>query len=250
MKEVKIYDSIDELPIVNYQKFNKLVLLDSGIGSDIISADEHIVKIAKLIGKDNNKAMQELQNLRQNMHMIVTETSPKFLSFAALIHSIDGEEVKDLSDDNLKAIIKSLDPKNNSLIQRVIEEIKKKLLSELDLYFPSTFNSAKEKEAYDKVKARTLIELNGIIDGVDVSKQIQEIDDEMFSKYVPKCFFGKDSVEIAFDKQFETSCFVISQKTNLNAKSLTTLEFYNTLSLIEKQAEAESKAYKKIKTKS
>ena len=104
--KIKLYDSIDEMPIINFQKYNKYVLIDSELGSDIDSVDEHIVNIAKYIKSDNKKqAMQELQNLRQNMHMIVNEISPKYLAFATLIHSIDDEEQKDLSDSNLKEII-------------------------------------------------------------------------------------------------------------------------------------------------
>jgi len=31
-KVVRVYDSIDEMPIVNFQKYNKYLLIDSGIG--------------------------------------------------------------------------------------------------------------------------------------------------------------------------------------------------------------------------
>ena len=61
----------------------------------------------------------------------------------------------------------------------------------------------------------------------------------------PKNFNGKDSEEIKYDKQFESACMIISQKTGMNAKQMTVLEFYNTLTNIQKQAEAEKKAYKK-----
>jgi len=44
--------------------------------------------------KSNNakKALQELQNMRQNMYMVNNEISPRYLAFAALIHSIDGKD--------------------------------------------------------------------------------------------------------------------------------------------------------------
>ena len=82
-KKIKLYDSIDEMPIVNFQKYNKCVLIDSGLGSDVDSIDSHIVNIAKYINKgDKKNAMQELQNMRQNMHMVVSNVSPKNLAFA------------------------------------------------------------------------------------------------------------------------------------------------------------------------
>ena len=110
-KIVRVYDSIDEMPIINFQKYNKYLLIDSGIGSDADDIDAHIVKIAKYIKSNNNrKALQELQNMRQNIYMVNSEISPKYLAFAALIHSVDGKEVNDLSDDGLRKIVAKVSP--------------------------------------------------------------------------------------------------------------------------------------------
>lgn len=245
--EIKLYDSIDEMPIVNFQKYNKLVLIDSGLGSDIDSVDERMVNLAKLIKRDLTKASQELQNLRQTMHMIVSEISPKYMAFAALIHSIDGERVTDLSDDNLKLILEKLRDVKHSIIIDFLMWVKKKLATELETYFPAEFESAKQKEVYDKLKQRTILRLQGIAYDEDNSEKINEIDEYLFSLYKPKSFIGKFSVEITHDKQFESACVLISQETNMNAKSMVVLEFYNTLENISKQAEAKSKAYKRIK---
>ena len=54
-KIVKVYDSIDEMPIVNFQKYNKYLLIDSGLGSDADDIDSHISKIAKFIKADDSK---------------------------------------------------------------------------------------------------------------------------------------------------------------------------------------------------
>ena len=54
-KIVRVYDSIDEMPIINFQKYNKYLLIDSGIGSDADDIDAHIVKIAKYIKSNNNR---------------------------------------------------------------------------------------------------------------------------------------------------------------------------------------------------
>lgn len=248
-KEIRLYDSIDEMPIVNFQKYNKYILLDTGLGSDIESVDEHIVNLAKLIKTDLVKATQELQNLRQNMHMIVSEISPKYMAFAALIHSIDGKVLENLSDDNLKQVIYELREIKHSVITEFLIWVKKKLDTELETYFPSDFNNAKQKELYDKLKQRTIIILHGIIEGKNTSEEVAEIDSHLFSLHKPKSFIGPESAEVKCDKQFETSCMIISQKTGMKAKEMTVLEFYSALSNIEKQAEAEAKAYKRIKHK-
>ena len=68
-KVVRVYDSIDEMPIVNFQKYNKYLLIDSGIGSDADDIDAHITRVAKFIKSNNaKKALQELQNMRQNIY--------------------------------------------------------------------------------------------------------------------------------------------------------------------------------------
>lgn len=245
-KKIQLYDSIDEMPIVNFQKYNKCVLIDSGLGSDIDSIDNHIVDIAKYVKNgDTKNALQELQNMRQTMHMIVSGVSPKNLAFAALIYSIDGVEQKNLSDEHLQEIMNELNELPFGLFIDLVEKLKKKLSTELELYFPSEFDSAKEKEAYSKLKSRTLLQLKELIDDNDYAKNIAEIDKFLFSLHRPKSFIGKDSDEIRYDKQFESACMMISQKTGLNAKQMTVLEFYNTLVNIQKQAEIEKKAYKK-----
>ena len=243
--EIKLYDSIDEMPIVNFQKYNKYILLDTGIGSDINSVDNHLVNLAKLIKTDLSKANQEMQNLRQNMYMIVSEISPKYMAFAALIHSIDGKKLESLSDDYLRSVLEKIKTIKHSTIFEFLLYIKKKLNFELETFFPTEFNCVKEITAYDKIKQRTLLVLQKIAEDVDTSDEIAKIDDYLFNLYKPKSFDGSKSVEIKYEKQFETACVIISQKTGMRAKDMTVLEYFNVLSNIEKQAKAEQRAYRK-----
>lgn len=247
-KIVRVYDSIDEMPIVNFQKYNKYLLIDSGIGSDVDDIDAHIVKIAKFIKANNNKkALQELQNMRQNMYMVNSEISPKYLAFAALIHSIDGKEVNDLSDDGLKKLLQDLKDIKHSKVIDFLLWLKKKVTSELETYFPGDFVNPKEKEAYDKLKNRTLLVLDSIINDTDNTEQIELIDTMMLNMHTPKVFIGSESVEVKYDKQFESTCLLIAQKTNMDARKMTVLQFYNAIDNIKAQAEAEAKSLKKHK---
>lgn len=249
-KIVRVYDSIDEMPIINFQKYNKYLLIDSGIGSDADDIDAHIVKIAKYIKSNNNrKALQELQNMRQNIYMVNSEISPKYLAFAALIHSIDGKEVNDLSDDGLKKLLQDLKDIKHSKVIDFLLWLKKKVTSELETYFPGDFVNPKEKEAYDKLKNRTLLVLDSIINDTDNTEQIELIDTMMLNMHTPKVFIGSESVEVKYDKQFESTCLLIAQKTNMDARKMTVLQFYNAIDNIKAQAEAEAKSLKKHKKK-
>lgn len=247
-KTVRVYDSIDEMPIINFQKYNKYLLIDSGIGSDVDDIDAHIARIAKFIKSNNaKKALQELQNMRQSMYMVNSEISPKYLAFAALIHSIDGEEVNDLSDDGLKNVLARLKEIKHSKIIDFLVWLKKKVTTELEMYFPGDFVNPKEKDAYDKLKQRTLFVLDSMINGTDNSKQIETIDIVMLNMHSPKSYIGSESVEIKYDKQFESTCLLIAQKTNMDAKKMTVLQFYNAVDNIKQQLEAESKSVKRHK---
>ena len=247
-KIVRVYDSIDEMPIINFQKYNKYLLIDSGIGSDADDIDAHIIKIAKFIKANNSKkALQELQNMRQNMYMVNSEISPKYLAFAALIHSIDGKEVNDLSDDGLKKLLQDLKDIKHSKVIDFLLWLKKKVTSELETYFPGNFVNPKEKEAYDRLKNRTLLVLDSIINNTDNTKQIESIDTMMLNMHAPKVFIGSESVEVKYDKQFESTCLLIAQKTNMDARKMTVLQFYNAIDNIKAQAEAEAKSLKKHK---
>lgn len=244
-KIIRVYDSIDEMPIVNFQKYNKYLLIDSGIGSDTDDIDAHIVKIAKYIKSNNSgKALQELQNMRQNIYMVNSEISPKYLAFAALIHSVDGKEVNDLSDDGLKKLLQGLKEVKHSKVIDFLMWLKKKVTSELEIYFPGDFINPKEKEAYDKLKSRTLLVLDSIVNGADNSEQIETIDIAMLNMHTPKTYIGSESVEVKYDKQFESTCLLISQKTSMDARKMTVLQFYNAIDNIKAQAEAEAKSLK------
>lgn len=247
-KTVRVYDSIDEMPIINFQKYNKYLLIDSGIGSDVDDIDAHIARIAKFIKSNNaKKALQELQNMRQSMYMVNSEISPKYLAFAALIHSIDGEEVNDLSDDGLKNVLARLKEIKHSKIIDFLVWLKKKVTTELEMYFPGDFVNPKEKDAYDKLKQRTLFVLDSMINGTDNSEQIETIDIVMLNMHSPKSYIGSESVEIKYDKQFESTCLLIAQKTSMDAKKMTVLQFYNAVDNIKQQLEAESKSVKRHK---
>lgn len=246
---LEVYDSIEEMPIINFQKFNKYLLIDSGIGSDADDIDAHISRIAKLIKTDASRALLELQNMRQNIYMVANEISPKYLAFTALIYSIDGKRIFDYSDENLKSILQDFQHvKHNWLIDLVLE-LKKKVNLELEAYFPAEFIDAKEKEAYDKIKQRTLLILESIKTGNRNNKELELIDLSLLSLYKPKSFMGPESAEIKYDKQFETTCLAIAKETGLDAKTMTVLQFYNAVEHLKQQADARAKNSRNNKPK-
>lgn len=65
-KTIEVYDDIENLPVTRFHKYNKMLLVDAGIGSDIADFDKHISRIAAFLAKNDNKqAITELENIRQ-----------------------------------------------------------------------------------------------------------------------------------------------------------------------------------------
>ena len=134
MKEVKlnghnvrIYDSIDDLPMVRFHRYNRMLLVDAGIGSEIGDFDNHIERVVRYIRKgENENAAKELDNLRQNVFMIMSGQSVKDLSFACLVESIDGVKCDDLSPEGLQKVLHMLGGATRKELADTYQPVKKK----------------------------------------------------------------------------------------------------------------------------
>ena len=246
---VVMYDTIDELPIVRFHKYQKLLLIDAGVGSDIMSFDQRTEKMRRYLmdGKIDH-AKQELENLRQSVFMIQNEISPKHRAFAVLVAKIDGRECNDLTDDALARLTKELNDAPEKELTAQLEAVKKKIDEELRIYFPALFGDSQVKEYYDLLKKRTLALLQNIVDGVerpDETPEIEKLTTALITYSNPKSFTGSESAEIQFDRQFENLCLVLSEQLHVKPKEYTVLEFYNAFDFVQERAKQAEKAQKR-----
>lgn len=249
-KEVEIYDSIDELPVTRYHRLNKMLLIDAGIGSDIADIDRHIEKAVIYIrNKQHEMAATELNNLRQNIYNIQTGLSPKNLAFAAIVKSIDGRECNDLTDDGLRATIELLSNEPQKEITTSLEEVKKKIDEELQMYFPQLFDDATIKEYYDELRRRTLAVIDLIINGETEERLtlIEKITTNLLIYNKPRVFTGVDNMEITYDKQFERMCIMLAEQLNVEPKKYTVMEYYNAFEYMKEKIKNQTKAIKRNK---
>lgn len=231
--KVKMYDSIDELPIVRFHKYNKFMLIDSGIGSDLTDIDTHITKISSFIATDDKKnAIIEVENMRQLLYMITEGLSPKHLAFACLVHSINGNLITDISDDGLKKVNERLKSINRKWFSKMIESLKKKIDSDLSIYFKSTEDS-KTKEYYGQLKQRILLQIKGITTDEEITTELEDVENSLIMFFKPQRFQG-GAVEVDFDKNFEDMCLILSQNLSVEPKKMNVLEFYNSFEYLKK----------------
>lgn len=235
-RAVIMYDAIDELPILRFHAYNKMLLIDAGIGSDLNDWDAHIEKAIRFIRKDKpDLAEKELDNLRQNVYFIQSGISPKHMAFACLVKSVDGTEYNDMTPDGLRKVLELFADAPNAELTAQLEAVKKKIDDEMQLYFPKLFDDATIKEYYDQLKQRTLLMLDAIIQGDDTDKraEIDQITTLLMTYTHPQSFSGSDSMEIRYDKQFENMCLMLSQHLHVNPKTFTVLEYYNAFEYIK-----------------
>ena len=248
---VEFYDTIEELPIVRFHKYQKLLLVDAGIGSDIAAFDQRIEKTRRfLMAGKPEQAQQELENMRQCVFLIQSGVNPKHRAFAVLVTKIDGQDCTDIGDDALAAITEKLNDVPESELTAQLEAVKKKIDRELTLYFPALFNDSDVKEYYDLLRKRTLEILNGIVAGVD-DPAGAEIVDKLTTALItysnPKLFTGSDGVEIQFERQFENLCLMLSEQLHVEPKKYTVLEFYNAFDFVKERAKQAERAQKRAK---
>lgn len=237
--KVRLFDSIDELPIVRFHKYNRFLLVDAGIGSDISDYDAHVERVLAYVRKgDNDNFAKEFENMRQNLFLIMSECSPKFLSFACLVESIDGQPQNDLSQEGLTKVLELLGGATKSNVTEVLSSVKKKIDEELALYFPTLFDDVRTREYYDEVKRLTTTLLLQISDGYDSERKsvIDGIKEHLLLFSKPRRFSGRDGLEVTHDKEFATMCLLITKETGTEAKQMNVLEYYNAYDYIRQKA--------------
>jgi hypothetical protein len=243
-QSVRYYDSLEELPIWRFQKFNKFLLVDAGVGSDLASIDSKIAKIrAHLSAGRTKEADIELVNVRQAMLLVMSEVSPKHMAFSALVHSIGEKEYSSPSDSAMQEIFALLNTEKASALSALVDAMRKKFDAELKALFPVAFDSAKTNQQYDLLKRRVLAITKGITKLVSYSAELDALDDSILTVHKPEKFMGADNPETAYDKNFNDLCaFMLTQ--NIQApKQMMTIDFYATFELIKKSAKPNAKKH-------
>jgi len=126
---LELYDSIDELPFWRFQEYNRAVMIDAGIGSDMEAIDRHISQARRYNATgDKENAEKALLNLRQALAFVHAGQSPESRAFVALIRRMDGNEVNDLSQENAERIIRQLSRRGLTVgkVRAAMAHVKKK----------------------------------------------------------------------------------------------------------------------------
>lgn len=139
---VELFDSVDNMPAINFQEFNTGIVIDAGIGSDAESIERHITEIARFIQADDKEnALKQLSNYHNCLHLIVNKVSPKYRAFAACVASINGELFPHFEDSKIEKVQDLVNKTGITYgkIKALIGQVKKNLMMKLSFIFPVWF---------------------------------------------------------------------------------------------------------------
>lgn len=92
---VLIYDNIDELPIENFAQLEKNLIIEGGVGATIADFNARIQVVSQFISSGHKqKAINELNNMRNLFWNITQDVRPDMDAFSCLVFTINGEERK------------------------------------------------------------------------------------------------------------------------------------------------------------
>ena len=246
---VEIYDDIESLPVVRYHKYSKMLLVDAGIGSGAGAASEHLAKISAFVRQGKTaEALQGLENLIQSLEFSAAELNPKMLAFAALVKSVDGEPITDITDEGLQKTAKMFDGEPMGDVAHAFAGVKKKIDDSLRLYFPNFFEDSESKEYYDRLRRRVLCQLEAIRNGGAncLNAELDKTTDDVLTFYKPLQYAGSTGMEVRHDKGFESLCVALAENLHIDAKKMSVMEYYNAVEYAQERAkETKTKTRKK-----
>ena len=211
------YDCVEDLPIVQFHRYSRYLLVESGIGDNINDIDKHITRILNFFN-DKKKMQQELMNLRQCLYVIATEQDLHNKATLCLVRSVDGVN---------GASVKELD----TIAAQVRDAIDENLIQ----YFPKVFEDSLQKNYTDLLRRKALLQIASIVKDEDNKEQIEAVDASIYRMQNPKGFMGQDSEEVRFDKQFEDMCLLMAKEFGGGIKKYTTMEFYTAFERLTRQ---------------
>lgn len=132
IRNIILFDpDIHKIPEYNWQKFQRCLILDAGIGSDTGSVIAHTDSIVSLAANDRKEDLSnELNNFRLSLYSAMEGISYTSMAFACMVQNIDGEThsiVTDTDIHNLSKLIAETGITHGEIADYV-DLLKKKLM--------------------------------------------------------------------------------------------------------------------------
>lgn len=238
--EIELLDSIHNLPILRFQRFNKYQMIASEVGNTFADYDQRTQKALQYLQKGMVKeAIQELENRRQTVFNAYNDFTPYGKSFAVLVKRIDGEIYNDFSPDNIDRCLEHLERiglGNKDAISKLVE-VKKKLETELVVYFSEFFpkNGNKEQTALRVRRANLMVD--AVINQKEDKKGIFDIEKEILENDPPHVWnvWKSGNMERVLEVEFHKFAIAVTERSRQDLNNISTFTFYSTVEHLKEQ---------------
>lgn len=111
------------------------------------------------------------------------------------------------------------------------------------MFFPALFDKTQDLQSRVNRKKRLIAYCDVLINNKDkdAKKKLFEIEVAMLNIVRPKNFYGSESYEIQYEKNYQTVCHGLNSHTNKDVKKMTILEVYSLMELLKKKDEENGK---------
>lgn len=230
--EIELFDSIHDLPILRFQRFNKYQMIASEIGNTFADFDQREQKAMQFIRKGmKEEALQEMENRRQAVFNAFNEFTPIGKSFAILVKRINSKNYETFTPDNLDVCLEHLERiglGNKSAIDK-LQEVKKKIETELVVYFPVYFPKNENTEMTALRVKRINSQLDSIINPeVSQEENTFSIEREILEHDKPNIWnvHKKGNMERVLEVDFQKFGISVTQQTGTKLEEMSTFKFY------------------------
>jgi len=131
-RTISFHETIDTLPIQQYQLVQKFSLIDLGVGSNIHDINRHMSRFDQLLEtKDYDSIALERQNLHINFGFILDSQVIPLYMLSAMTQSLDNEpiSIKNSNDvDKIYALLETSDI-SYGVVRNTVENQKKSLVT-------------------------------------------------------------------------------------------------------------------------
>lgn len=222
-----LYDSIQELPVDNFFKFNLNLTLNAGIGGDIQAIMERQAELKEWIRRGRKKeALQAVNNMENTIAAIMAGVNPETNAFVCMVHSCNGEKVTDLSQEGMNRYLKKWSKKGFTIgkLKGWLIAAKKNFDFEIEQFFPEVGNSAQAISRSNILKRRTIAALK-FIQGKGEYSAVKILDDILIELVKPHIYVGSEGVEVLRTHGFEDAMVVIRKELNIHDPQMSAYQF-------------------------
>lgn len=130
--QINLYDpDLHKIPEYNWQKFQRCLILDAGIGSNTMDIIQRADTIAMLASNERKEDLvNELSNLKLSLYSAAEGIDYESMAFACMVQDIGGVKYSIATDTDINTLSKVIAETQimHGDLKDYVEQVKKKLI--------------------------------------------------------------------------------------------------------------------------